>query len=111
MKVTRRKALRAATADIIEAVVDYLPVWRVCKLRCFECGWEGASIAPYDVDLFDPNTTECGACGGSQCRVVGVVPDLPAEPLHELRRSVAEMRADGWEPEFYPLLHAVPGDN
>ena len=103
MLLTDRKRRLRAVKDIC----DYLAVWRFVREHCFECGWEGVALVPFDLDDFDRNGLECGACQLPVARVMGVVPDLPALPLTEARRRWAEQKADGWEPEFFPLIASV----
>lgn len=103
MLLTERKRSRG----VLAAVLDYLAVWRFVHERCFSCGWEGDGLVPFDLDDFPRNRVSCLKCDQHTARVVGIVTDLPALPLTEARRVWAEKHADGWEPEFLPLIAQV----
>jgi hypothetical protein len=91
----------------IASVVDYLPIWRFVRQRCFECGHTEDSLAPFDDPAFPRNANQCSGCNRMTARVVGVLPDLPAASMKEAQRLWVIWREDGWIPEYFPLVRDV----
>jgi hypothetical protein len=88
----------------IESIVDYLPVWRFVRQRCFQCGHTEDHLAPLDLSEFLRDQCHCGGCGKHVSKVVGVIPDLPGASLREAQRLWSMWTTDGWEPEYFPLV-------